>query len=308
MESNHQNHELPPKKEVYLFSNFSETQRKIYQELLSKIELYQTPDQQFYLNALMQLRKVCNHSTFFNDLGGDKNAPEFGVNLINSSGKMIILDKLFEKLSKEKHQVVVFSQMTKVLDILQDYCLFKKYNYSRIDGSMTKNVRTEQINEFTKPGSDKFVCLVSTRAGGLGIDFSNADTVILYDIDWNPTTDEQAIKMVYKSGKKDLVVVYRMITENSIEEKILEMQYRKQKEEKKLLIEKVEKMFPIDVLKNMIEYGKEELLSGACEDLGKLIDEEGIDDYLEKCEIKTWELMSKFGVVMDKNERYERED
>jgi len=194
MESNHQNEELPPMKEIYLFTKLSEAQRKIYKELLQQIELYQIQDQQFYLNAVMQLRKVCNHPALFNDVN-DKSAPEFGANLINSSGKMVVLDNLLKKLFEEKHQVVIFSQMTKILDILQDYCLFKKYNYSRIDGSMTKNIRTEQINEFTKPGSEKFVCLVSTRAGGLGIDLSNADTVILYDSDWNPIMDESAIKM-----------------------------------------------------------------------------------------------------------------
>jgi len=117
--------DLPPKKEIYLFAGLSEKQLNLYKEILSQ-EL-PTEEKPSLLNMLMFLRKVCNHPYLF---GGqeDKDLPALGDHLINSSGKMIILDKLFAKLFKEKHKVLIFTQMTRVLDTLEDYCVFKKYN------------------------------------------------------------------------------------------------------------------------------------------------------------------------------------
>jgi SWI/SNF-related matrix-associated actin-dependent regulator of chromatin subfamily A member 5 len=100
----------------------------------------------------------------------------------------MILDKLLTKLqnSRQKHQVLIFSQMTRVLDILEDYMNLRRYKYNRIDGNTSMEDRDEQISSFVKEGSEVFVFLLSTRAGGLGINLMTADTVILYDSDWNP--------------------------------------------------------------------------------------------------------------------------
>ena len=115
---------LPPKKEVHLFVGLVETQINLYKTVLSKKTV--TDDKKFYLNILMQLRKVCNHPYLFEGVE-DEGLPELGAHIIHTSGKMVILDKLLSKLENGRHQILIFSQMTRMLDILEDYCHFKKY-------------------------------------------------------------------------------------------------------------------------------------------------------------------------------------
>ncbi len=119
--------------------------------------------------------------------------------------------------------------MTRMLDILEDYCNIKHYKYCRIDGDTDMYGRDVQINEFSQPGTDKYVFLLSTRAGGLGINLATADTVVLYDSDWNPQMDLQAMDRAHRIGQKRQVNVYRFISENTIEEKIIERQIVKLK-------------------------------------------------------------------------------
>lgn len=132
----------------------------------------------------MQLRKVCNHPYLFEGVE-DPELPTLGDHLIRASGKLIVLDKLLERIRKG-HQVLVFSQFTTVLDILEDYLVYRDYSYCRIDGSTLIEEREKQIEEFTANKSEKFVFLLSTRAGGLGINLMTADTVVIFDSDWNP--------------------------------------------------------------------------------------------------------------------------
>lgn len=108
--------------------------------------------------------------------------------------------------------MLIFSQMTMVLDILEDFCNFRSHEYCRIDGSTDMTARDEQIDEFMKENSTKFVFLLSTRAGGLGINLTSADTVIIYDSDWNPQMDLQAMDRAHRIGQKNPVNVYRLIT------------------------------------------------------------------------------------------------
>ena len=112
--------------------------------------------------------------------------------MIMSSGKLVLVDKLLPKLKADGHKVLIFSQMVKVLDIIEDYLIQKGYIFERIDGRIRGNERQMAIDRFSKPGSDRFVFLLCTRAGGLGINLTAADTVIIYDSDWNPQNDLQA--------------------------------------------------------------------------------------------------------------------
>jgi len=107
--------------------------------------------------------------------------------------------------------------MTNLLDILQDYCVWRMYPHCRIDGSTDMISREEQIEDFMNEKSDKFIFLLSTRAGGLGINLTSADTVIIYDSDWNPQMDLQAMDRAHRIGQKNKVNVYRLITENTVE-------------------------------------------------------------------------------------------
>eukprot|EP01088_Endostelium_zonatum_P016138 TRINITY_DN4238_c0_g1_i1.p1 TRINITY_DN4238_c0_g1~~TRINITY_DN4238_c0_g1_i1.p1 ORF type:complete len:322 (-),score=68.90 TRINITY_DN4238_c0_g1_i1:53-1018(-) len=135
-------------------------------------------------------------------------------------GKMRILDELLHRLKMEKHRVLVYSQMTKMMDILEEYMKWRGYNYVRLDGESKKDDRRDTVNDF-QSNFDIFVFLLSTRAGGLGINLTTADTVIFYDSDWNPTSDSQAMDRAHRIGQTKEVNVYRLITAGSIEERVL---------------------------------------------------------------------------------------
>ena len=145
--------------------------------------------------------------------------PDFS-SVINASGKLKVLDQMLFKLKAEGHCVLIYSQMTKMLDILEEFMNYRKYTYHRLDGGSKLSERRDMVSDFQNNGA--FVFLLSTRAGGLGINLTAADTVIFYDSDWNPTMDDQAMDRAHRLGQTRPVSVYRLITENSIEERILE--------------------------------------------------------------------------------------
>ncbi len=213
---------IPPKKEIHVYVGLTKIQIDIYKKLLLKQAPTETSGKHTMMNVLMHLRKVCNHPYLFEGVE-DPNAPSLGEHLVTTSGKMMILDKIIDKL-KHNHQVLIFSQFTMMLDILEDYLMYKELEYCRIDGSTFLEEREQQIQEFTSNSTDKKVFLLSTRAGGLGINLTSSDTVILYDSDWNPQVDLQAMDRVHRIGQTKPVNVYRLITENTIEEKIVERQ------------------------------------------------------------------------------------
>ena len=127
--------------------------------------------------------------------------------MIQASGKLVLLDKLLPKLKAGNHKLLIFSQMIRVLDIIEDYLINKKYIYERIDGRIRGNQRQEAIDRFSRPDSDRFVFLLCTRAGGLGINLTAADTCVIYDSDWNPQNDLQVSSYLTFNGWRPLVVV-----------------------------------------------------------------------------------------------------
>ncbi|KAL5240608.1 hypothetical protein ACI65C_008018 [Semiaphis heraclei] len=141
--------------------------------------------------------------------------------LVTDCGKLKILDGLLTTLKQENHRVLIYSQMTRMIDILEEYMWYKKLRYMRLDGSSKISERRDMVADFQNR-SDIFVFLLSTRAGGLGINLTAADTVIFYDSDWNPTVDQQAMDRAHRLGQTKQVTVYRLITQNSIEERILQ--------------------------------------------------------------------------------------
>ena len=116
---------------------------------------------------------------------------------------------------------MIFSQMIKVLNLIEDYLIAKHFTYERIDGGIQGNLRQAAIDRFSKPDSDRFAFLLCTRAGGLGINLTAADTVIIFDSDWNPMMDLQAQDRAHRIGQKNIVSVFRLITNSPVEEKIL---------------------------------------------------------------------------------------
>jgi SNF2 family DNA or RNA helicase len=108
-----------------------------------------------------------------------------------------------------------------VLDILEDYCIWRQYQYCRLDGQTAHEDRQTSINAYNAPDSTKFIFMLSTRAGGLGINLATADTVIIYDSDWNPQVDLQAMDRAHRIGQTKTVRVFRLITDNTVEERII---------------------------------------------------------------------------------------
>ncbi|KAH3688840.1 hypothetical protein WICPIJ_000175 [Wickerhamomyces pijperi] len=263
---------LLPKKEVNLYIGLSEMQKTWYRKILEKdIDAVngangKRESKTRLLNIVMQLRKCCNHPYLFE---GAEPGPPYTTDehLVYNSQKLKVLDHLLKKLKAEGSRVLIFSQMSRVLDILEDYSFFRGYEYCRIDGQTDHADRVQSIDEYNKPGSSKFLFLLTTRAGGLGINLTSADVVVLFDSDWNPQADLQAMDRAHRIGQTKQVKVFRFVTENSIEEKVLERATQKLKLDQ-LVIQQGRNTTSAnnqanskDDLLNMIQYGAADIIA-----------------------------------------------
>lgn len=285
-------HSLPPKKETVLFTKLSEMQLELYRNLLKKdIDAINGKggDRVRLLNILMQLRKCANHPYLFDGVE-DRSLDAFGEHLIQNCAKMTLLDKLLPRLKEGGHRVLIFSQMTRVLDILEDYCTMRQFKFCRIDGSTDGEWRDEQIAEYNRDGSEKFIFLLSTRAGGLGINLATADTVVLYDSDWNAQCDLQAMDRAHRIGQRRPVNVYRLITENSVEERILRTAMSKLRLDTLVIqqgrLTQQKKNLQKDELLNMIRFGADKFFKSNASDYA----EEDIEVILSRGAEKTKEM------------------
>ena len=177
---------LPPKHETILFTGMSKMQKELYRNILIRdIDAIQgtSGSRTAILNIVMQLRKCSGHPYLFPGVE-DRTLPPLGEHLVENCGKMVLLDKLLRRLRERGHRVLLFTQMTRILDILEDYLVMRRYPYCRIDGNTSYDDREQFIDDYNAPNSEKFLFLLSTRAGGLGINLQSADVVIIYDSDW----------------------------------------------------------------------------------------------------------------------------
>ncbi|XP_041868076.1 chromodomain-helicase-DNA-binding protein 4a [Melanotaenia boesemani] len=226
---------MPSKTELIVRVELSPMQKKYYKFILTKnFEALNTKgggNQVSLLNVVMDLKKCCNHPYLFPAAAME--APKMpngmydGNALTKSSGKLLLLQKMMRKLKEGGHRVLVFSQMTKMLDLLEDFLENEGYKYERIDGGITGGMRQEAIDRFNAPGAQQFAFLLSTRAGGLGINLATADTVIIYDSDWNPHNDIQAFSRAHRIGQNKKVMIYRFVTKASVEERITQVAKKK---------------------------------------------------------------------------------
>ncbi|XP_018621661.1 lymphoid-specific helicase [Scleropages formosus] len=237
---------------------------EIQQRSYPVIEVQMPLDAQIHLklqNILMLLKRCCNHP-YLIEYPLDPVTQDYKIDeqLVETSGKFLILDRMLPELKKRGHKVLIFSQMTSILDILMDYCYLRDFKYSRLDGSMSFADRRENMNKFSSD-PDVFLFLLSTRAGGLGINLTAADTVIIFDSDWNPQADLQAQDRCHRIGQTKPVVVYRLITANTIDQKIFERATAKRTLEKMV------------IHKNKFKGGQAELKqSKSCLDLSELME------------------------------------
>uniref|UniRef100_A0A7S2UFY8 Uncharacterized protein n=1 Tax=Attheya septentrionalis TaxID=420275 RepID=A0A7S2UFY8_9STRA len=247
--------DFPPKKEIVVYAGMSTLQAG-YADLIEKGELRDLLLNQGIENARslsqtnkqMNHRKNTNHPFLFGEPIDSASGRHLGEVhpqlLVNASGKFALLDRMLDRLHRDKHQVLIFSQMTKLLDVLEDYLRYRKWQYCRIDGTTNIDERQRQMDIFNAEktsGADggrnieddrHFVFMLSTRAGGLGINLASADTCILFDSDWNPHQDSQAMDRCHRIGQTRPVAVYRLMTVNSVDIEMMEKQISKKKLER----------------------------------------------------------------------------
>ncbi|XP_011622955.1 protein CHROMATIN REMODELING 5 [Amborella trichopoda] len=300
---------LPPKIERILRVEMSPLQKQYYKWILERnfhdLNKGVRGNQVSLLNIVVELKKCCNHPFLFESAdhgyGGNAKMNDSSKveRIVLSSGKLVILDKLLVRLKETNHRVLIFSQMVRMLDILAEYLSLRGFQFQRLDGSTRADLRHQAMEHFNAPGSEDFCFLLSTRAGGLGINLATADTVIIFDSDWNPQNDLQAMSRAHRIGQQEVVNIYRFVTSKSVEEDILERAKKKmvldhlviQKLNAEGRLEKKEtkkgaSMFDKNELSAILRFGAEELFK---EDRN---DEEGkrklenmdIDEILERAE------------------------
>lgn len=298
---------LLPKKEVNLYIGMSEMQVKWYQKLLTKdLDAVngasgKKESKTRLLNIVMQLRKCCNHPYLFD---GAEPGPPYTTDehLVFNAAKMVMLDKLLKRMKAQGSRVLIFSQMSRVLDILEDYSVMRGYQYCRIDGSTAHEDRIAAIDGYNKPGSEKFLFLLTTRAGGLGINLTSADIVVLFDSDWNPQADLQAMDRAHRIGQTKQVVVFRFVTENAVEEKVLERAAQKLRLDQLVIQQgraqqQAKQAASKDELLNMIQHGAENIFksaSGSGPLSGNEATDDDIDAILQRGEERTAQLNARY--------------
>ncbi|XP_057824470.2 protein CHROMATIN REMODELING 4 isoform X2 [Cryptomeria japonica] len=264
---------IPPKTERIVPMELSSVQAEYYRAMLTKNyqilrNIGRGGVQQSMLNIVMQLRKVCNHPYLIPGTEPETGSAEFLQEMrIKASGKLTLLHSMLKILKRQGHRVLIFSQMTKLLDILEDYLTFEfgQYSYERVDGSVSVGERQTAIARFNQDKS-RFVFLLSTRSCGLGINLATADTVIIYDSDFNPHADIQAMNRAHRIGQSSRLLVYRLVVRASVEERILQLA------KKKLMLDHlfVNKSGSQKEIEDILRWGTEELFQDSGDATNKI--------------------------------------
>uniref|UniRef100_A0A671RQC3 Probable global transcription activator SNF2L2 n=1 Tax=Sinocyclocheilus anshuiensis TaxID=1608454 RepID=A0A671RQC3_9TELE len=229
--------QLPEKVEYVIKCDMSAIQKVLYRHMQGKGILLTDGSEKdkkgkggakTLMNTIMQLKKICNHPYMFQHIEesfaehlGYPNGIISGPDLYRASGKFELLDRILPKLKATNHRVLLFCQMTTLMTIMEDYFAFRNFLYLRLDGTTKCEDRAMLLKKFNDEGSQFFIFLLSTRAGGLGLNLQAADTVVIFDSDWNPHQDLQAQDRAHRIGQQNEVRVLRLCTVNSVEEKIL---------------------------------------------------------------------------------------
>uniref|UniRef100_A0A182PM08 Helicase n=1 Tax=Anopheles epiroticus TaxID=199890 RepID=A0A182PM08_9DIPT len=223
------------------------------------------------INRFPHLRKVIQHPFL---IPGADNTEWVTDDIVRHSSKMIVLDKLLVRLRARGSKVLIFSQYVTVLNILMDYLDWRKYTYCKLDGSTVIDMRQKQMDEFNRPGSDKFIFMLSTRAGGLGINLPAADSVIFYDMDFNPQMDFQAEDRAHRIGQTRKVHVFRLLVKGSIDDLLYSYSERKRLLDKSVI--NTENYPSKELLLEAFEYQRTSLMANG------LIDEGAVDEKLDE--------------------------
>nr|CCA15572.1 CHROMODOMAIN HELICASE DNA BINDING putative [Albugo laibachii Nc14] len=313
---------LAPKEETIIEVELTVLQKQYYRAIYERNVAFlirggRRADGPSLMNVMMELRKCCNHPFLIKGVEQreiERLEKQEGIPLhqkeaqarellVTSSGKLILLDKLLPLLEKGGHRVLIFSQFKIMLDILQDYLSLRGFKFERIDGNITGNERQAAIDRYCGTSNQAFVMLISTRAGGVGINLTAADTVIIYDSDWNPQNDLQAQARCHRIGQTKSVKIYRLLTSKTYELQMFHQASIKlgldqvvlggmqdtsdnsASKQKKIVGKKTSGMSK-DEIENLLKYGAydifNELKDGHAEAASKRFGEESIHKILER--------------------------
>eukprot|EP00923_Selenidium_pygospionis_P019159 GHVN01033534.1.p1 GENE.GHVN01033534.1~~GHVN01033534.1.p1 ORF type:complete len:1313 (-),score=174.73 GHVN01033534.1:144-4082(-) len=228
---------IPAKEETIVEIDLTFTQKKYYKAILeNNLAVLSNSGHQIpkMWNIHIELRKCCMHPFLLSgaeeqilSVNNAQKQEDRDKLLVSSSGKMILLDKLLQKLIRDGRKALVFSQMTSCLDLIQEYLIFSKICFERIDGNVKSQERQDAIDRFSEKNSESRVFLLCTKAGGVGINLTAADTVIIFDSDWNPQNDIQAQARCHRIGQTKKVQIYRFIARNTYEREMFDRASRK---------------------------------------------------------------------------------
>ncbi|CUM66345.1 uncharacterized protein PRCAT00004008001 [Priceomyces carsonii] len=265
---------LPIKYEYVVFVDLSPMQKKLYDYFITSPEIKKllrgVGSQP--LKAIGLLKKLCNHPDLLSlpqDIeGSDDLIPDDYTSSISGggrnrevqswfSGKFMILERFLHQINSETDdKIVLISNYTQTLDLIERLCRYKKYGCLRLDGTMNINKRQKLVDKFNDPNGSEFIFLLSSKAGGCGINLIGANRLVLIDPDWNPAADQQALARVWRDGQKKDCFIYRFISTGTIEEKIFQRQSMKMSLSSCVVDEKedVERLFSSDNLKQLFQF------------------------------------------------------
>nr|CCA16363.1 ChromodomainhelicaseDNAbinding protein 8 putative [Albugo laibachii Nc14] len=226
---------IPPKEETIIDVELTTLQKKYYRAIFERNRAFLNQGAAGsvanLVNVEMELRKCCNHPFLIRGVEEKEcsrlNEIQRSKILVQASGKTVLLDKMLAKFRAEEKKILIFSQFKMMLDVIEDLCHLRGYQIERMDGSVRGNLRQAAIDRFNNPKSDTFAFLLSTRAGGVGINLIAASVVILYDSDWNPQNDLQAVARCHRIGQTKSVNIYRLVTKKTYEAQMFDIASKK---------------------------------------------------------------------------------
>ncbi|KAF9270030.1 hypothetical protein L218DRAFT_952224 [Marasmius fiardii PR-910] len=292
--------QLPPKNEVIVPVSMVPLQKQVYRSILShNVDLLSgltNPSaasgngqgRKNVKNMLMQLRKCLQHPYLYDRDIEPKglSQPETHEKLIDASAKFRLLRSLLPKLRNRGHRVLLFSQFVIALDVIEDFLVGEGIKYLRLDGNTAGHERQKGMDAFNAPGSDIFIYLLTTRAGGVGINLFTADTVIIFDPDFNPHQDLQAIARAHRYGQQKTVLVFKLMVKQSAEERIMQVGKKKMVLDH-LIVQKMEDDDDAGAdVQSILMYGAQALFEEGVEGSEKdtIYSDHDIDKLIEKTE------------------------
>ena len=243
-------------------------------------------------NILMQLRKCLCHPFVYSDAIEERHHEPAVIhrNLVEASSKLILLETMLPKLKERGHRVLIFSQFLQQLDIIEDFLSGMNLGFRRLDGTISSLEKQRRIDAFNAPDSELFAFLLSTRAGGVGINLATADTVIIMDPDFNPHQDIQALSRAHRIGQKKKVLCFQLVTKDSVEERIMQIGRKKMALDHALIESMDDDDIAGDDLESILKHGAQALFDEDYQKDAIVYDSAAIDKIIDRTQIEKTEV------------------